>query len=136
LVSRLPSLELQESLMEAMTQWNATHVAYDPANAKQMGEVLNRDGFIAARMAQNQAMFNEPIKTFLSHMEKGLLRFEDSELLKWCASNAVISRNLKDEWMFDKKSSKDKIDPIVACVMAFWMASLQPERASGNLFIA
>jgi phage terminase large subunit-like protein len=136
IVSRLPSLELQELLMEAMTQWNATHVAYDPANAKQMGEVLNRDGFIAARMAQNQAMFNEPIKTFLSHMEKGLLRFEDSELLKWCASNAVIARNLKDEWMFDKKSSKDKIDPIVACVMAFWMASLQPERASGNLFIA
>jgi phage terminase large subunit-like protein len=100
-----------------------------------MGEVLNRDGFIAARMAQNQAMFNEPIKSFLQHMEKGLLRFPNYEVLKWCASNAVIARNLKDEWMFDKKSSKDKIDPIVAIVMAFWMASLQPERASGSLFI-
>lgn len=134
-VSRLPSLELQESLIESMTAWNATHVAYDPSNAKQMGEVLNRDGFVAARMGQNQAMFNEPIRSFLQHMEKGLLRFPNYEVLKWCASNAVIARNLKDEWMFDKKSSKDKIDPIVAIVMAFWMASLQPERASGSLFI-
>ena len=135
-ISRMPALELQQSLIEAMNAYNATHVAYDPSNAKQMGEVLNRDGFVAARMAQNQMMFNEPIRSFLNHMEKGLLRFEDWEVLKWCASNAVIARNLKDEWMFDKKSSKDKIDPIVAMVMAFWMASLQPERASGSLFIS
>jgi len=136
IVSKVPSLELQESLIEAMNSYSATHIAYDPSNAKQMGETLNRDGFVAARMAQNQMMFNEPIRSFLNHMEKGLLRFPDWEVLKWCASNAVIARNLKDEWMFDKKSSKDKIDPIVAMVMAFWMASLQPERASGSLFIS
>jgi phage terminase large subunit-like protein len=37
--------------------------------------------------------------------------------------------------MFDKKNSKDKIDPIVAAVMAYRIASLQKERSSGSLYV-
>jgi phage terminase large subunit-like protein len=37
--------------------------------------------------------------------------------------------------MFDKAKSKDKIDPIVAAVMAYRIASLQPERPVGSLYV-
>jgi phage terminase large subunit-like protein len=37
--------------------------------------------------------------------------------------------------MFDKRSSTEKIDPIVAVVMAYRIASLQPERSSGSLYV-
>jgi phage terminase large subunit-like protein len=37
--------------------------------------------------------------------------------------------------MFDKRESVEKIDALVATVMAYRMASLAPKRATGSLYI-
>jgi phage terminase large subunit-like protein len=86
-------------------------------------------------MAQNQANFNEAIRDFIQLMQDGRLVFQESRLLRWCANNAMICKDRQDRWMFDKAKSKDKIDPIVAAVMAYRIASLQPEKSSGKLYI-
>jgi phage terminase large subunit-like protein len=38
--------------------------------------------------------------------------------------------------MYDKKTSSEKIDPLVAVTMAFRIASLAAQRPTGNLYIA
>jgi phage terminase large subunit-like protein len=86
-------------------------------------------------MAQNQANFNEAIRDFIQLMKDGRLVFLESKLLRWCANNAMICKDRQDRWMFDKAKSKDKIDLIVAAVMAYRIASLQPERSSGKLYV-
>jgi phage terminase large subunit-like protein len=86
-------------------------------------------------MAQNPANFNEAIRDFITLMEEGRLVFSRSKLLRWCANNAIIARDRQDRWMFDKRAVSDKIDPIVAAVMAYRICSLQPERSTGPLFI-
>jgi phage terminase large subunit-like protein len=52
------------------------------------------------------------------------------------ATNAVIVKDSEDKWRFDKGNSIDKIDMIVAAVMAFRVCQLAPQRATGNLYIA
>ena len=130
-----PIEELQASLIEDLERYEIKTVAYDPYNGQQLGEQLGKIGATAARMAQNQSNFNEAIRDFINLMEEGRLVFEDSKLLRWCAGNAIICKDRQDRWMFDKRDSKDKIDPIVAAVMAYRIASLEPERASGSLFV-
>lgn len=130
-----PIEDLTESLIEELTAHDIGTVAYDPYNGQQLGEKLSKAGITAARMAQNQANFNEAIRDFIQLMNEGRLVFSDSKLLRWCANNAIICKDRQDRWMFDKKNSKDKIDPIVAAVMAYRIASLQPERSQGSLYV-
>ena len=131
-----PIEDLTESLLKELEVFEIQTVAYDPYNGQQLGEKLSKIGAVAARMAQNQANFNEAIRDFQDLMLNGRLTFTDSKLLRWCASNAIIVKDRQDRWMFDKAKSKDKIDPIVAAVMSYRIASLQPERASGSLFVS
>lgn len=130
-----PLSELERDLDAEMMLYGIDTLAYDPYNGQVTGENLAAKGITAARMAQNQANFNEPIRDFLVLMEEGRLRFEDSKMLRWCFNNAVIARDRQDRWMFDKRESKDKIDPVVASVMAYRIASLQPAKVSGSLYV-
>jgi phage terminase large subunit-like protein len=48
----------------------------------------------------------------------------------------IWQENTKGEVMPDKGQSSDKIDPIVAVLMAFRLATLAPSKARGRLFVA
>jgi phage terminase large subunit-like protein len=132
---KYPIPDLIESLIEDCNKHEISTIAYDPYNGQQMGEVLTREGIIAARMPQNQANFNEAIRDFQQLLTDGRLAHAGNPLLRWCANNAIIARDRQDRWMFDKRESVDKIDPLVACVMAYRIASLAPERATGSLYL-
>lgn len=127
--------DLQDDLIDECRAYNCDTVGLDPVGGLFLCESLEKDGIVAARIGQSCAMFNEPICEFLQCIRQGRVSHGGNEVLRWAASNAIIVRNRKDEWMFDKRSSAQKIDPIVATVMAFRLCSMAPERATGNLFI-
>lgn len=133
--TRYPLADLRDSVAEKCALYGCSTVAYDPYNAQSISEELTREGLQVLRMAQNHAMFNEPIRDFLAAMKEGRVTHDGNALLRWCASNAVVYRDRKDNWMFDKKSSGEKIDPIVAVVMAFRVCCLAPARYTGKCFI-
>jgi phage terminase large subunit-like protein len=128
-------LALRDDLIDECNSLDVGSVAYDPYNAQSLGEELTKEGIMAVRMAQNCTQFNEPIRDFLLCLTDGRLRHDGNELLRWAANNAAITKDRSDRWMFDKRSSSEKIDPIVAVVMAFRLCSLAPARATGSLFI-
>jgi len=130
-----PLSELEQDLDAEMMTHGIDTLAYDPYNGQVTGENLAAKGITAARMAQNPSNFNEPIRDFLVLMDEGRLLFDDSKMLRWCFNNAVIARDRQDRWMFDKRESKDKIDPVVASVMAYRIASLQPAKVTGSLYV-
>lgn len=132
--SRFPIADLRDSVSEKCANYGCATVAYDPYNAQSISEELTREGLQVLRMPQNHAMFNEPIRDFLQAIREGRVVHDGNPLLRWCASNAVLYRDRKDNWMFDKKASGEKIDPIVAVVMAFRVCCLAPARFSGKCF--
>ena len=132
---RFPLAELTADLVEDCTEYQPHAVAYDPYNGQQLAESLASEGIVAARMAQNQANFNEAIRDFLQALKDGRITHDGNPVLRWCVNNAVIARDRNDRWMFDKRESNEKIDAIVAVVMAFRMCCVAPERATGSLYI-
>jgi phage terminase large subunit-like protein len=132
---RLPTIELASQLSEDCNEMNIGTVAYDPYNGQQVSEGLKQDGITAARMAQNQSNFNESIREFQDLIKKGLITHDGNPMLRWCVNNAIIAKDRQDRWMFDKRSSVEKIDPLVAVVMAFRVATLSPQRDSGPTFL-
>ena len=132
---KYPTADLRDELIERVGEYGVHAVAYDQYNAQQLGDELTSEGITAARMSQSYLMFNEPIRDFLQAMKDGRITHDGKPLLRWCAGNAIIVRDRNDRWMFDKRSSGEKIDPIVAVVMAFRMASLAPARPRGKMYL-
>lgn len=132
---RYPVSTLQAKVLEECNVLDVYGVAYDPSGALGVSENLAAEGITAARMAQNCSNFNEPIRDLLDCIKDRRFKHDGNPLLRWCCNNAVMIRDRQDRWMFDKRDSNDKIDPVVALTMAFRMASLAPERVSGSLFV-
>jgi phage terminase large subunit-like protein len=131
-----PICEMRDDLLAMIDRLYITDVAYDPAGGQMLAEIIEREGIVIASMAQTFGMFNEPIGELLQALREGRVRHDGDPVLEWCASNALTKRDRQDRWMYDKASSGEKIDPIVAVTMAFRRCQLAPERARGELFIA
>lgn len=133
--SRWPQAQLEADLIEECGRLGASRIAYDPSGAVGMSERLEQTGLTAFRMGQSCVMFNEPVKDLLQAIKDGRFSHDGNPLLRWAVNNAVLFKNRNGDVMFDKAKSAEKIDPIVALVMAFRVATLEPARSTGSLFI-
>lgn len=132
---KFPTKALHDDITKKCNELQVYAVAFDQHNAMQLGEDLESEGILTARFAQNHSMFNEPIRDFIQVINEGRLTHNGNRLLRWSANNAVLHKNTVDNWMFNKAKSADKIDPIVASVMAFRTCCKAPERVTGSLYL-
>lgn len=136
-VSSQVSADLRDSLAESMIAVGFRQIGLDPWNTRQIGEELQAEGFEPVNISQTRANMNEPLTLFLNLIRKGKITHDGSSpILRWAIGNLVIDKDVSDRWMPSKKHSADKIDPVVAVLMALRLASLAPAKARGNLFIS
>lgn len=128
--------ELLRELIQQVDETGCHAVAYDKYNAQQLGEMLSQQGIECAKFAQNYSSFNEPIVDLMAVMREGRFRHDGSSMLRWCVGNAIAITNTSGLVMFNKRDSKEKIDPVIALTMAFRIASTAPRASSGSLFIS
>lgn len=133
-VSRYPLSVLEDDVVEACHAHYVTDLAYDPYNGQQFAENVEQRGINVASYSQTCAMFHEPIVDFRQAMADGRLTHDGNPLLRWCIGNAVLVADRHDRYMFGKRDSSEKIDPVVAIVMAYRLAMIAPPRARGALF--
>jgi phage terminase large subunit-like protein len=128
--------DLRDSLVDDCEELGIEDIAFDPHQALMLANQLEQLGFRPIKMPQNYFHFNEPIRSFLQALTDGRFTHSGSDsLMRFCASNAVIVKDRADRWMLDKGSSKDKIDPVVAMIMAFRACMAAKSRATGSYFI-
>jgi len=133
--SQQPLIKMRTDILEEMEKTGIETIAYDPSNAKLLAEEIISEGFKAVSMTQKAYMFNEPIREFLHLLKIGRIKHDGHPVLAWMATNAVIVKDADDKWRFDKGASADKIDMIVAVVMAFRVCCLAETRATGSLYL-
>jgi phage terminase large subunit-like protein len=127
---------LRDSLLADADEYGFSKVAFDPYNASQLGDELEQLGLTPAKMPQNYYHFNEPLREFLETVTEKRISHDGSDpVLRWAVGNFVLVRNSQDLIMPDKKTSNDKIDPLVSLVMALRMAMFEPAGSSGSLFL-
>lgn len=127
---------LRDSLLDECEQLGISMVAFDPYNASQLGDELDAAGLTAVKMPQAHHHFNEVLLEYQNAAAEGRLRpFVGDQVLRWCALNMAVNRNSKNQVMPDKKHSKEKIDAMVASLMAMRAVMLSKSKFTGNLFI-
>lgn len=104
-------------------------IAFDPWQARQVAlRMQDDDRLPVVEVPQTMKHQSEPTKEFLRLLADGKLRFGESPVLRWMASNLVLFRDGKANVVAQKQSKAAKIDGMVASINAFGRAVLSEQK--------
>lgn len=103
---------------EMMQRYDITTVAYDPWNAAQVASKLAERGANLQAFTQTIGNFAYPTKEFARLVGLGVVDHYDNPVARWMLSNVVIKQDVNGNARPDKAKSAEKIDGIVAAIMA------------------
>jgi phage terminase large subunit-like protein len=104
-------------------------IVFDRWNAQQIVSELSADGFEMIEWGQGFASMSAPTKRLMELVLGQQLNHGGNPILRWMASNVVVRMDPAGNIKPDKEKSSEKIDGIVALVMALGRASLQAPKA-------
>lgn len=100
--------------------WNATATATRVMN--KLNPTGNDNGFQMIECRQGPRTFNEPAKDLLVKVKSKQIRHGGNPVLRWCADNLVMRSDANGNVAPDKQRAQEKIDGMVALLMAFDVA--------------
>ncbi len=127
---------IEEDLKELRSRYEIQAVAYDPFQATQFATRMLDEGFPMVEVGQTTRNFSEPMK----ELEAGLsrrLEHDGDPVLTWMVSNVVCHTDSKDNVFPRKERPENKIDRVVATIMALGraMADEQARREPRIRFV-
>lgn len=106
-------------------------IGYDPWNARHLAQQLqDEDGLPLVEVRQGYVTLNEPTKMFERMVVSGELRHGDNPVLRWMAGNVTVKIDPSGNIKPDKAKSSEKIDGIVASIMAVGLAAMAEAEVS------
>lgn len=99
-------------------QFNIREIAFDPWNGQQLATQLGGDGFNMVRFGQGYASMSEPTKELEKLILEKRIRHAGHPVLRWMAGNVAVETDAAGNLKPSKKKSTEKIDGIVALIMA------------------
>jgi phage terminase large subunit-like protein len=109
---------IKVALREDAERYEITEIGYDRWGATQLSTQLTEEGFPLIQTGQGFATMSAPTKELLRLVAAGWYRHGGSPLIRWQAGNLVTRVDPAGNLKPDKARSPDKIDSIVAAVMA------------------
>lgn len=98
--------------------YHIKEIAVDRWNATQMIQNLGDDGFTMVPFGQGYKDMSPPSKEFYKLLMEGKVTHGGNPVLKWMAGNIVMHQDPAGNIKPDKEKSVEKIDGIVATIMA------------------
>jgi len=99
-------------------EFNILEIAFDPWGAFQISQQLAAKGFTVVQFRQGFVSMSQPTKDLLRLVLAQRLAHGGHPVLRWMADNLVVSTDASNNVKPDKKKSREKIDGMVALVMA------------------
>ena len=110
---------IYDRLQERMECHAIASIAMDGNNAREFGtKCQNEYGLESFYFGQSCGKYNEPLMELLAALDEGRILHGANTLLAWCARNMVTVEDARGYRMPAKKKCRQKIDPIVAVIMA------------------
>lgn len=117
---------IRQHLKEIAARYDVRQIAYDPYNARQLAmQLQEEDGLPVAEFRQGYLSMNEPTKRLHGMILSGQLQHGGNPILRWMATNAVVNSDPAGNIKLDKSRSREKIDGMVALVMAVGASQMQ-----------
>ena len=105
-------------------------VAFDRWGAARVVTTLENKGLTMVQFGQGYASMNPPMKELERLVLSGKIRHGNNPVLTWMADNVVAKMDPSGNIKPDKEKSREKIDGIVALIMALDLALRNPEKVS------
>lgn len=95
-----------------------TAIAYDPGFDTLIPQTLKNRAFPMVEVRPTVLNFSEPMKQLEADVISGNLRHDGNPVLTWMISNVVCHRDAKDNIYPRKQRDENKIDGVVATILA------------------
>jgi len=110
--------EIKTALRADAETFDLREIAFDRWGATQISSELTDEGFPLIQMGQGFASMSGPAKELLRLVAAGRYRHGGNPLVRWQAANLIVRTDPAGNIKPDKARSAEKIDSIVAGVMA------------------
>ena len=121
---------IREDILKIQEKYNLQDIAVDRWNSHQLVQELEAEGVSIALFGQGYRSMSSPSKTLEALVMGRHLHHGDNPVLRWMASNCAIESDPAANIKPSKKKSTEKIDSIVALVMAIARATAGNETGS------
>lgn len=130
---------IRAKINELAQTYNIQEIAIDRWNATQIATQLAGDGFEVVGFGQGYASLSAPTKEFERLLLARELQHGNNPVLNWMASNVAVELDAAGNIKPSKKKSTERIDGIVAAIMAIGRMIIHDEHAgeyqgSGEIF--
>ena len=109
---------VRKTINELHTIYNIKEIAADRWNATQLITDLEGDGFTVVPMGMGFKDMSPPMKELYKLILEGMFVHGGNPVLRWMAGNVVAEIDAAENIKPSKKKSTEKIDGIVAWIMA------------------
>ena len=109
---------IEKFICDLAEKYHILEIAVDRWNATHMIQNLEDAGFTMVPFGQGFASMSTPTKEFYRLLMEGQIVHAGHPILRWMAGNVVIETDAAENIKVTKAKSKEKIDGIVASIMA------------------
>lgn len=127
---------IRRKINELAEQYHIKEVAIDRWNATQLSTQLEGDGFEMVGFGQGFASMASPTKELERRILEGTLNHGANPVMRWMASNITTEQDAAGNLKPSKKKSTERIDGIVATIMALGRVMLHDDLSvsTGEVF--
>lgn len=123
---------IKRFLMEVASDFRVTSISFDRWNSSALVTELQAEGFDTVGIGQGFASMNPAVRDFEALLLSDKLRFYQNPVFRWAFSNVVLENNPAGDSKPSKKSSREKIDPVISCLMALAKSRHDTAERSGG----
>ena len=117
---------IQSELLASAGEMTLREVAYDPWQATQLAQALRAEGVEAVEFRHTVGNMSPAMRELEAAIASGRFHHDDNPCLNWMAANVVAKADAKDNIYPRKELPENKIDGVVALIMAIGRAMVAP----------
>jgi len=121
---------IEAKIDDLQNDYDIQEIAFDRWGAVQISQNLEEKGFTVVPFGQGYASMGEPTKELLKIVLAGKLIHGANPVLRWMADNVVVRMDPAENYKPDKSKSTERIDGIVALIMAISRADVHGQSGS------
>jgi len=125
---------IEKFICDLAEKYHILEIAVDRWNATHMIQNLEDAGFTMVPFGQGFASMSTPTKEFYRLLMEGQIVHAGHPVLRWMAGNVVIETDAAENIKVTKAKSKEKIDGIVASIMALDRCLRNEGQQQGSVY--
>lgn len=125
---RIDFSDIEEECKEIASNYDIVEFAYDPYQATQFATNMLRDGFPMVEYGQTVLNLSEPMKELEAKILAKQIQFTMDPVILWMFGNVTAKLDAKDNIFPRKEHFENKIDGVVALIMALARAMFHEQQ--------